>query len=226
MWLSAMQKLFSPPGSWETSGCSTAVPKTWLGNKQGGTSLVPVNEKLPGSSWTLARDPVLQTKMIRKSGLEDNPKGNPTLQHSSARKGTALLAGFFQKPVNATRGTRRMEELLQFPVVTSSNSKSSQESELLQISKTLLQKREHCGQFQLPFDIISWKVKNCGYVLLSELPPEIWKKSATKRLIQQIFDKLQPNTLKSRQICLNTCGFYSKMSRHMETVYYMLAWDY
>lgn len=96
VWHQAMQKLFSSPVRWETWGCSKAVPKSWLGNEWGGTSLVPMNEKLPGSSWALARDPVLQTKMIRKSGPEVNPKGNPTLQHSSARKGTALLGGFFK----------------------------------------------------------------------------------------------------------------------------------
>lgn len=56
--------------------------------------------------------------------------------------------------------------MITLPVVTSSNSKSSQESEVLQVAKTLLQKREHCEQFQLPLDIIKWKVKNCGYVLL------------------------------------------------------------
>lgn len=37
--------------------------------------------------------------------------------------------------------------MITFPVVTSSNSKSSQEFEVLQVSKTLLQKKEHCGQF-------------------------------------------------------------------------------
>lgn len=47
------------------------------------------------------------------------------------------------------------------------------------------------------------------------------KKSATIRLIQLIFDKL--NTLKSRQICLNTSGFYSKVSRQTETEYCLLA---
>lgn len=35
-----------------------------------------------------------------------------------------------------------------------------------------------------------------------------FEKSATKRLIQQIFDKLQPDTLKSGQICLNACGIF------------------
>lgn len=111
---SGKQKLFSSPVRWETWGCSKAVPKTWLGNKWGGTSLVPMNEKLPGSCWVSARDLVLQTKITRKSGPEDNPKGNPILQHGSARKGTALLAGLFQKPVNATRNTRGMEEWLHF----------------------------------------------------------------------------------------------------------------
>lgn len=193
MWLSATKKLFSSPGSCETSGCSKAVPKTWLGNKQGGTSLVPMNEKLSGTSWTLARDSVLQTKMLSKSGLENNPKGDPTLQHSSARKGTALLAGFFQKPVNATRSTRRMEEWLH-SLLSLHLIPSAPKSLKCCRSLRLYHEREHCGQFQLPLDITSWKVKNCEYVLLSELPPEIWKKSATKRLIQQIFDKLQPNT--------------------------------
>lgn len=50
-----------------------------------------------------------------------------------------------------------------------------------------------------------------------------FEKSATKRLIQQIFDKLQPDTLKSRQICLNACVFYGEVGGQMETEYCMLA---
>ena len=50
-----------------------------------------------------------------------------------------------------------------------------------------------------------------------------FEKSATKRLIQQIFDKLQPDTLKSRQICLNACVFYGEVGGQMETEYCTLA---
>lgn len=194
MWLSAVKKLFSSPGSWEKSGCSKAVPKTWLGNKQGGTSLVPMNEKLSGSSWTLARDPVLQTKMLTKSGLENNPKGDPTLQHSSARKRTALLAGFFQKPVNATRSTRRMEKWLHSLLSLHLKPIVSQESEVLQISKTL---SREATLWAIPaafgYHFMEgqklWVMCFCQSFLL-----KFEKKLATKRLIQQIFDKLQPNT--------------------------------
>lgn len=35
-----------------------------------------------------------------------------------------------------------------------------------------------------------------------------FEKSATKWLIQQIFDKLQPDTLKPGQICSNACGIF------------------
>lgn len=76
----------------------------------------------------------------------------------------------------------------------------------------------------MSLEIIQWKVKNCGDLLLP-VPACLLKfeKSATKRLIQQIFDKLQPDTLKSRQICLNACGFYREVGGQMETEYCTLA---
>lgn len=55
-----------------------------------------------------------------------------------------------------------------------------------------------------------------GFAFVSARPLKS-EKSATKRLIQQISDKLQPDTLKSRQICLNACVFYGEVGGKMET---------
>lgn len=64
--------------------------------------------------------------------------------------------------------------------------------------------------------------KTVGFAVVSACLQEL-EKSATKRLIQQVFDKLQPDTLKCRQICSNTHVFYGKVSRQMETEHCTLA---
>lgn len=61
-----------------------------------------------------------------------------------------------------------------------------------------------------------------GFAVVSACLWEL-EKSATKRLIQQIFDKLQPDTLKGRQICSNAHGFDGKVGGHMETEHCTLA---
>lgn len=105
---------------------------------------------------------------------------------------------------------QEMKRMITFPIVTSSNRRNSWSTAASERSERLNHSSRDASSQVTP-DIFGNRLmksqKLCGVTFVSACLLK-FEKSATKRLMQQIFDKLQPDTLKSGQTCLNAHVFF------------------